>query len=73
VRAALDALNDFGRPAAVQLAVLVDRGHRELPVRADFVGKNAPTSRDENVRVLVRENDGEDIVRIERNSGDGAA
>jgi pyrimidine operon attenuation protein/uracil phosphoribosyltransferase len=73
VRAALDALNDFGRPAAVQLAVLVDRGHRELPVRADFVGKNAPTSRDENVRVLVQENDGEDIVRIERGTEDGAA
>jgi pyrimidine operon attenuation protein/uracil phosphoribosyltransferase len=49
VRAALDALNDYGRPAAVQLAVLVDRGHRELPIRADFVGKNLPTSRDEDV------------------------
>ena len=49
VRAALDALNDYGRPAAVQLAVLVDRGHRELPIRADFVGKNLPTSRDEEV------------------------
>ncbi len=73
VRAALDALNDFGRPAAVQLAVLVDRGHRELPVRADFVGKNAPTSRDENVRVLVQENDGQDIVRIERGAEDGDA
>jgi pyrimidine operon attenuation protein/uracil phosphoribosyltransferase len=51
----------------------VDRGHRELPVRADFVGKNAPTSRDENVRVLVQENDGEDIVRIERGAEDGDA
>ena len=51
VRAALDALNDFGRPRAVQLAVLVDRGHRELPIRPDFVGKNLPTSRDEMVDV----------------------
>jgi len=66
VRAALDALNDFGRPAAVQLAVLVDRGHRELPVRADFVGKNAPTSREEIVRVLLSESDNEDLVRIEK-------
>ena len=66
VRAALDALNDLGRPAAVQLAVLVDRGHRELPIRADFVGKNAPTARDESVQVLLTETDGEDIVRIEK-------
>jgi pyrimidine operon attenuation protein/uracil phosphoribosyltransferase len=66
VRAALDALNDFGRPSAVQLAVLVDRGHRELPIRADFVGKNAPTSREEMVMVGLTETDGEDIVRIER-------
>jgi pyrimidine operon attenuation protein/uracil phosphoribosyltransferase len=49
VRAALDALNDYGRPRAVQLAVMVDRGHRELPIRADYVGKNLPTSRDEDV------------------------
>jgi pyrimidine operon attenuation protein/uracil phosphoribosyltransferase len=65
VRAALDALHDLGRPSAVQLAVLVDRGHRELPIRADFVGKNAPTSRAENVQVLLNETDGEDSVRIE--------
>jgi pyrimidine operon attenuation protein/uracil phosphoribosyltransferase len=64
VRAALDALNDLGRPAAVQLAVLVDRGHRELPIRADFVGKNAPTARDEDVIVQLTETDGEDSVRI---------
>jgi pyrimidine operon attenuation protein/uracil phosphoribosyltransferase len=66
VRAALDALNDFGRPSSVQLAVLVDRGHRELPIRADFVGKNAPTSREEMVTVRLTENDGEDVVRIEK-------
>ena len=67
VRAALDALNDFGRPSRVQLAVLVDRGHRELPVRADFIGKNAATSRDDEVQVLLIETDGEDAVRIEKN------
>ena len=67
IRAALDALNDLGRPSRVQLAVLVDRGHRELPIRADFVGKNAPTSREETVRVLVQELDGNDIVRLEKN------
>jgi len=66
VRAALDALNDLGRPAIVQLAVLVDRGHRELPIRADFVGKNVPSSREETVKVLLRETDGEDLVRIEK-------
>ena len=66
IRAALDALSDLGRPASVQLGVLVDRGHRELPIRADFVGKNAPTSRDETVRVLVRELDGEDSVHLEK-------
>ena len=64
VRAAMDALVDFGRPRAVQLAVLVDRGHRELPIRADFVGKNLPTSRDDRVRVLVAEVDGRDAVEI---------
>lgn len=64
IRAALDALNDLGRPKAVQLAVLVDRGHRELPIRADFVGKNLPTSRGENVRVRLDEADGEDAVVI---------
>ena len=64
IRAALDALVDFGRPRAIQLAVLVDRGHRELPIRADFVGKNVPTRLDEEVRVLVRELDGEDAVEV---------
>lgn len=64
VRAALDALNDLGRPRAVQLAVLVDRGHRELPIRADYVGKNLPTSQSELVRVLLAEVDGEDAVRL---------
>jgi pyrimidine operon attenuation protein / uracil phosphoribosyltransferase len=58
VRSALDALRDIGRPKIVQLAVLVDRGHRELPVRADYVGKNVPTSRSENVKVRLEENDG---------------
>jgi pyrimidine operon attenuation protein/uracil phosphoribosyltransferase len=64
VRAALDALNDLGRPRAVQLAVLVDRGHRELPIRPDYVGKNLPTSQHEQVRVLLTEVDGEDAVRL---------
>lgn len=64
VRAALDALNDLGRPRAVQLAVLVDRGHRDLPIRADYVGKNLPTSSTERVRVLLAEHDGLDEVRI---------
>ncbi|MCH8813818.1 MAG: bifunctional pyr operon transcriptional regulator/uracil phosphoribosyltransferase PyrR [Chloroflexi bacterium] len=64
IRAALDALTDFGRPAAIQLAVVVDRGHRELPIRPDYVGKNIPTARDEDVQVLLRETDGEDEVRI---------
>jgi pyrimidine operon attenuation protein/uracil phosphoribosyltransferase len=76
VRAAMDALREFGRPRAVRLAVLVDRGHRELPIRADHVGKNVPTSRDEVVRVRVREVDGEDAVDIEQAAipvGAGAA
>ena len=64
IRAALDALNDIGRPRAVQLAVLVDRGHRELPIRADFVGKNLPTSLSENVRVRLAETDDTDGVTI---------
>jgi len=64
VRAALDALNDIGRPRAVQLAVLVDRGHRELPIRADYVGKNLPTAYSEMVRVLLTETDGEDSVLL---------
>lgn len=64
VRSALDALGDVGRPSAVQLAVLVDRGHRELPIRADYVGKNVPTARSENVSVLLFEHDGRDGVLI---------
>jgi pyrimidine operon attenuation protein/uracil phosphoribosyltransferase len=64
VRAALDAIIDFGRPATIQLAVLVDRGHRELPIRADYVGKNVPTSAMEKVRVALEEVDGEDGVFI---------
>ncbi len=64
VRAALDALGDIGRPRAVQLAVLVDRGHRELPIRADYVGKNLPTSQRETVRVLLAEVDGRDAVLL---------
>ncbi len=66
VRAAMDALVDGGRPQAVRLAVLVDRGHRELPIRADHVGKNVPTSREEAIRVHVAELDGDDGVHIER-------
>lgn len=62
VRSALDALRDLGRPRAVQLAVLVDRGHRELPLRADYVGKNVPTARTEDVAVLLAEHDGQDGV-----------
>ncbi|GHF38565.1 pyrimidine operon attenuation protein/uracil phosphoribosyltransferase [Amycolatopsis bartoniae] len=71
VRAALDALRDHGRPRAVQLAVLVDRGHREFPIRADYVGKNVPTSRSEEVQVLVSEIDGRDAV-ILRGKGENA-
>lgn len=67
VRAALDALTDMGRPSSVQLAVLVDRGHRELPIRPDYVGKNLPTSIREHIRVKVKETDGEDrVVLLER-------
>ena len=65
IRAALDALIDLGRPKMIQLAILVDRGHRELPIRPDFVGKNLPTSRRETVAVRLREHDGEDRVIIE--------
>lgn len=65
IRAALDALNDLGRPRVVQLAALVDRGHRELPIRPDFVGKNLPTSTTEKVRVLLAETDGTDAVLID--------
>jgi pyrimidine operon attenuation protein / uracil phosphoribosyltransferase len=64
IRAALDALTDLGRPRAVQLAVLVDRGHRQLPIRADYVGKNIPTSLSESVRVLTADDDGRDAVTL---------
>jgi pyrimidine operon attenuation protein / uracil phosphoribosyltransferase len=73
VRAALDALGDIGRPRAVQLAVLVDRGHRELPIRPDYVGKNLPTSKREAVRVLLAETDGTDSVTLVGESEAGAA
>src|SRR2546423_7032480 len=73
IRAALDALVDFGRPEAIQLAVLVDRGHRELPIRADYVGKNVPTSREEVVKVQLAEIDEEDGVNIERAAEAAAA
>jgi pyrimidine operon attenuation protein/uracil phosphoribosyltransferase len=64
IRAAMDALIDLGRPQSIQLAVLVDRGHRELPIRADYVGKNIPTSKNEEIKVEIREMDGEDKVVI---------
>ncbi len=64
IRAALDELIDIGRPRTIQLAVLIDRGHRQLPIRADFVGKNVPTSSEESIRVHVREVDGEDAVLL---------
>jgi pyrimidine operon attenuation protein/uracil phosphoribosyltransferase len=64
VRAALDALIDFGRPQRIQYAALVDRGHRELPVRADYVGKNIPTARTDDVRVRLQETDGRDEVVV---------
>ena len=78
VRSALDALSDIGRPRAVQLAVLVDRGHRELPVKADYVGKNIPTSLTETVHVLLEEHDGRDAVLLgpadlKRASAEGVA
>ncbi len=66
IRAAMDALNDFGRPKCIQLAVLIDRGHRELPIKADFVGKNVPTSRTERVEVRFAEEHGEDAVYLNR-------
>ena len=66
IRAALDGIIDFGRPSSIQLAVLVDRGHRELPIRADYVGKNLPTARDETVEVHLKEEDGRDEVHIVR-------
>lgn len=64
IRAALDALVDLGRPRTIQLAVLIDRGHRQLPIKADFVGKNVPTSTAESIRVHLKENDGEDAVLL---------
>lgn len=66
IRAAIDALVNLGRPSKVSLAVLVDRGHRELPIRADYVGKNIPTSRDEEIIVTVSEVDGEDSIKIRK-------
>ena len=66
IRAAMDALNDFGRPNQVQLAILLDRGHRELPIRADYVGQNIPTAMDEQVKVRLEETDGVDEVAIIR-------
>ena len=75
VRAAMDAVMDYGRPTKIQLAVLVDRGHRELPIRADFVGKNLPTSEDQVVKVRLSERDGDDAVvvsdKAEEASGEG--
>ncbi len=68
IRAAMDALNDFGRPTRIQLAVLVDRGHRELPIKADFVGKNLPTARAESVRVRLAETGNPDEVLLEKPS-----
>src|SRR4029077_2690880 len=65
-RAAMDALNDYGRPQRIQLAVLIDRGHRELPIKADFVGKNIPTAPSESVHVRLAEQDGIDEVVVER-------
>ncbi len=76
VRAALDALNDFGRPTQVQLAVIIDRGHRELPIRADYVGRNIPTARSEIIAVRLMENDGVDeavLLRPEDVALDGGA
>jgi len=64
VRAALDQIIDFGRPRSIQFAVLIDRGHRELPIRADYVGKNIPTAKDDRVKVKIKEVDGEDSVSV---------
>jgi pyrimidine operon attenuation protein/uracil phosphoribosyltransferase len=65
IRAAMDALMDFGRPSSIQLAVLIDRGHRELPIKADYIGKNVPTARDEEVRVRMKEVDAKDEILLE--------
>lgn len=72
IRAAMDALIDLGRPQSIQLAVLVDRGHRELPIRADYVGKNIPTSQNEEIKVDIKEVDGEDRVIIVSSSKEAA-
>ncbi|MBA4371186.1 MAG: bifunctional pyr operon transcriptional regulator/uracil phosphoribosyltransferase PyrR [Coriobacteriaceae bacterium] len=72
IRAAMDAIMDYGRPACVQLAVLVDRGHRELPIRADFVGKNVPTAARERVKVFLSPPDDRDSVEILEATGEGA-
>ena len=72
IRAALDALMDYGRPKTVQLAVMVDRGHRELPIRADYVGKNVPSSHDEDVRVRIASNDGVNVVEIWEKDKEGS-
>ncbi|WP_449274581.1 bifunctional pyr operon transcriptional regulator/uracil phosphoribosyltransferase PyrR [Kovacikia minuta] len=66
IRAALDAVNDYGRPAAIRLAVLVDRGHRELPIHPDFVGKQLPTAKEEQVKVYLQDVDGKDGVELIR-------
>ena len=70
IRAALDALIDFGRPSSIQLAVLIDRGHRELPIRADYVGKNIPTSLGQNVKVILKESDkkGDEVIIVDKNN-----
>jgi pyrimidine operon attenuation protein/uracil phosphoribosyltransferase len=73
IRAALDALGDHGRPSIVRLAVLVDRGHRELPIRADFVGKNLPSSAEERINLHLAEIDGDEFVSIDGGPGDGGA
>jgi pyrimidine operon attenuation protein/uracil phosphoribosyltransferase len=72
VRAALDALIDFGRPSTIQLVVLVDRGHREVPIKADYVGKNVPTSRRETIHVRLAEIDGDDEVTLDQVEGERA-
>ncbi|WP_202079936.1 bifunctional pyr operon transcriptional regulator/uracil phosphoribosyltransferase PyrR [Caldalkalibacillus salinus] len=72
VRAGLDALIDHGRPQSIQLAVLVDRGHRELPIRPDYVGKNVPTSKDEIIAVGLQEVDGDDAVKLQQRGGEGS-
>ncbi|ANS75092.1 uracil phosphoribosyltransferase [Paenibacillus yonginensis] len=69
IRAAMDAIMDCGRPESIQLAVLADRGHRELPIRPDYVGKNVPTSREEEIEVLLQERDETDVVRLTQKRG----